>query len=226
MKIPRVKIYMKISNFIKAFFKSYSKSKLNVENIIKNKLERKYVHLTGMCRTGLIIILDYLKEKDQSKNEILVCSYNLKEMIDIIRLRNFKIKFLDINVDNGIITLDDIKKYYNKNTAALLFTNMFNDYEYLNEIKYFCNSNNILLIEDSAIYYGNYSLQKNQKKYAGSIGDVSLLSFGIMKNVSALFGGAITTSDENISLFINKKLNEFKDFPKLIYIKQIILFLN
>ena len=45
-----------------------------------------------------------------------------------------------------------------------------------------------LLIEDNAIYLGNYTILNNQK-YAGSFGDVSLLSFGIMK-IIILFMGA------------------------------------
>ena len=44
------------------------------------------------------------------------------------------------------------------------------------------------------------------KKYAGSFGDVSLFSFGIMKNVSAFYGGALLTSNYEIYSFANKKI--------------------
>ena len=34
--------------------------------------------------------------------------------------------------------------------------------------------NRILLIEDLAIYFGNFSLVENKKIYAGSIADISI----------------------------------------------------
>ena len=100
---------------------------------------------------------------------------------------------------------EQIKSFASNKTAAILFTNMFNNHLELQELNKFCRDNDILMIEDNAIYYGNYSLQKANQKYSGSYGDVSIFSFGIMKNVSAIFGGALLTSDMDIYNFANKK---------------------
>ena len=40
---------------------------------------------------------------------------------------------------------------------------MFNDYEHAETIKKLCEENDILLIEDCAIYFGNYTLKENKK---------------------------------------------------------------
>lgn len=216
---------MTLKHLIFAFFKDVKKSKNKIESILKTKLEKKNLIFTGMCRSAFIIILDYLKESFPKKNEIIVCSYNLKEMIDVARLKKFKIKFIDIERQNGLINLEKLNNLININTSALLYTNMFNDHVILNNLKIICKKNDILFIEDVAIYYGNHTSNNNEKNMAGSFGDVSLLSFGIMKNISALYGGALATSNNKLAIFAQKKITQYKNFPKLLYFKQILLFL-
>ena len=158
-----------------------------------------------MCRTSFLVTLEYLKNKNPDKNELIICSYNLEEMVDIARLCDFKIKMIDINSETGVMDIEKIKSNLSNKTSAILFTNMFNDFSNLSELAKLTKKNEILLIEDNAIYLGNYSDMDFTKKYAGSFGDVSLFSFGIMKNVSAFYGGALLTSNYEIYSFANKK---------------------
>ena len=87
-----------------------------------------------------------------------------------------------------------------------------------------CKEKNILFIEDNAIYFGNYANIDQKKLMAGSFGDVSLFSFGIMKNISAFFGGALATSNKDLRDFADTKIKSYKNFPKLLYLKQILLY--
>ena len=69
-----------------------------------------------------------------------------------------------------------------------------------------------MIIEDNAIYFDNYFKTKTGKKFTGSIGDFSIYSFNIMKNISALYGGAVVSNNKQFNKFIsneNKKLNKF-----------------
>ena len=76
-------------------------------------------------------------------------SYNLKEMIDIMKNYKFKINLIDIDSDLGVMSIDKIKeKISNKTAATISYTNMFNDYEHAETIKKLCEENDILLIED------------------------------------------------------------------------------
>ena len=220
MKQSRVYLYLSFLNIFKSFFKNYSLSKLSIEKELKKKLNMKEIHLTGMCRTAFLILLEYFLEKNSKKKELIVCTYNLKELIDIARLKKFKIVFADIDKKNGIINEKDILSKINNNTAAVLYTNMFNSFDNLKKISEVCKQKKITMIEDVAIYHGNYE----NNKYAGSIGDVSILSFGLMKNISAFFGGALLTNDKSISDYAHKKLKSFNKFPLTIYLKNIFLF--
>ena len=133
---------MKFKYLLKSFFKNYNNSKLNIENVIKSNLNHNFIIFTGMCRTGFLVILEYLKDKYPEKKEILICSYNLKEMVDIARLKDFKIKLIDIHHKSGVMNLDAIKDNITNNTSAILFTNMFNDKNILFDLKDFCKNKN------------------------------------------------------------------------------------
>ena len=221
MKHSRVSLYLNFKQLFISIFKNYEESKVSVEKEFKKKIKKKYVHFTGMCRTSFLLILEYLSEKYPNKKEILICAYNLKELVDLARLKNFKVIFVDINLDNGTVTKDLILKKITKNTSAVLFTHMFNNYSNLEEISKICKKNGILLIEDVAIYYGNHS----KNRYAGSLGDVSILSFGIMKNISAFFGGALLTNNKDISQYARNRINNFQEFSFGVYFNKFLLFI-
>ncbi len=225
MKIPRVKIYLKFNIMLKALFSNYKKSKLELSNKLKKNLNKDYIEFFGMCRTSFIVILEYIKRKLPHKNEIIICSYNLEEMVDIAKLYKFNVRLVDIKQEDGVVDINLIKNNSNEKTAAILFTNMFNDHYQIEEIKKFCNTKNIILIEDCAIYFRNFHDQDLKRIYSGSYGDVSILSFGIMKNVSAIFGGALLTSNQDIYNFSKEKFQEYKNFPKNLYFKKFVLFL-
>ena len=168
--------------------------------------------------------LGLFETEKSKKNEIIVFAYNLQEYIEIIKNKGFVIKFVDIS-ENGVPLINDIKNQINKNTAAILFTNMFADFEFLQDVKKISDENKLLLIEDCAIFLGNYKEVNNVKSYSGSVGDISLYSFGIMKNLCAIYGGAIATNNKNISEFLSNKISNLNKFPDFLFYKKSFLFL-
>ena len=70
----------------------------------------------------------------------------------------------------------------------------------------------------------NFKILKNKKKYSGIHGDFTLYSFNIMKNISALYGGAATSNNKDFALFSREEIENFKNFPKIILIKQVFIF--
>ena len=64
-----------------------------------------------------------------------------------------------------------------------------------------------------------------EKIFSGSFGDYSLNSFNIMKNISAMYGGAVCTNDKNFINFANKEFLNYNTFPLFIYLKQCFIFL-
>ena len=112
------------------------------------------------------------------------------------------------------MNLKELKKRISTQTAAILLTNMFNSSEHSLNLQKISKKYKIPLIEDNAIFFGNYFFKNNKKKYAGSIGEVSIGSFGIMKNICALYGGYIATNNKNLSDILVKNY-KFENFPKI-----------
>ena len=101
---------------------------------------------------------------------------------------------------------------------------MFNDYESSKKIKGIALKHKITLIEDNAIYFDNYT-KKKIKYFSGSLGDFSIYSFNIMKNISSFYGGAISTNNREFKKFYEKEYDKLKNFPKLPLINQIFIFI-
>lgn len=221
----RIWLYLDFFTFLKGLF---SKKKKEFINLIYKKIskqsKKKYVLITSQCRVGFLFILKFLKIKTK-KSEIIFCAYNLPEMINVATKLNYKIKFCDLNYKTGSMNVREIKKKISKNTSAIVLTNMFNDYKNSREIKNLAKKYQISLIEDNAIYFDNHVKKNNKIYYSGSFGDFSIYSFNIMKNISSFYGGAISTNNKEFNDYYEKEYNRFINFPKILLIKQLFIYL-
>ena len=138
-KTSRIKLYLSTKILLLSIFSNKDKSENFLIKKFRNIFKKKYIIFTSMCRVGFLIILEYLKSKDPKKNEIIICSYNLKEMVDIPRILKFKIILIDINKKNGSLDISKLKKNINNRTSAILVTNIFSSYNDLIKIKNIAN---------------------------------------------------------------------------------------
>ena len=224
MRFFRINIYLSLRHFFSSFFFSDTKIEKKIFKILKDITGKKEVILTSQLRTGFILTLQYLKKKYPNKNEIILSSYNLAEMVNICRNLGLKIIFPKLD-DNLFFEEKSLTKKMNTKTLAVVTTNIFNTFSHLKKIKKICNNRNVQLIEDNAIYFGNFKILKNKKIFSGSFGDFSLNSFNIMKNISAMYGGSVATNDKDFLNFAKSQTQNYKNFPFLLFIKQCLIFL-
>ena len=221
----RIWLYLKFSNFLRSLFenKQIEKRRKLIEYNILKQSNKKYAALFSQCRVAFFFILKFLRKK-YDKKEIIFCAYNLPEMINIAKNLNLNIKFCDINNKTGLIDYKQLKKKLSNKTIAVVLTNMFNDYKDSQKIKELVKKNKTILIEDNAIYFDNFTKLRNKNIFSGNLGDFSIYSFNIMKNISSFFGGAASTNNKEFIEYYkkeNKKLDEFFSLP---LIKQISIF--
>ena len=128
MSYFRINLYLPI----KYFFLSFFISKTNLLPKINKKLElltkKKKIILTSQLRVGFILVLKYLKQKYPNKKEIIINSYNLAEMVNICKNLDLKIIYPELN-KNLFFSQKDFKRKINKNTLAVVSTNIFNTFE-------------------------------------------------------------------------------------------------
>ena len=102
--------------------------------------------------------------------------------------------FCEPNILTYHMDLDSIKKMWTPRVKAIVYPHLFGSMSETKEILDFCKEKNIAFIEDAAQSLG---ASLNDVK-AGSIGDVSCLSFNANKVVAGIAGGgAVLTDDED-----------------------------
>ena len=128
MSIFRINIYLTLKNFLLAFFISKSNKIKEIENFLRSKSKKKYILLTSQLRIGFILVLKFLIKNSPKKNEIIISSYNLAEMVSICKNLNLKIIYPKLN-ENLFLDEKDVEKKISKKTLAVVATNIFNSYE-------------------------------------------------------------------------------------------------
>ena len=127
-------------------------------------------------------------------DEVLTTQFSWISTASCISMVGATPVFCEINILNYHMDLDSIKKMYSPKVKAIVYPHLFGNMSETKEILDFCKEKDIAFIEDAAQSLG---ASLNDVK-AGSIGDVSCLSFNANKVVAGIAGGgAILTDDED-----------------------------
>ena len=110
--------------------------------------------------------------------------------------------FCEPNILTYHMDLDSIKKMWTPRVKAIVYPHLFGSMSETKEILDFCNEKNIAFIEDAAQSLG---ASLNDVK-AGSIGDVSCLSFNANKVVAGIAGGGAVLTDNKEKAELFRKL--------------------
>ena len=123
--------------------------------------------------------------------------------------------FADVD-DNGNLSIDGIKKAYNKNVKAIILVHLNGLSCDLDPILKFVKKNKVYLIEDCSQAHG--AVYKNKK--VGSFGDISTWSFCQDKIISTGGeGGMISTNNKKLWLKIWSMKDHGKNFKNVFYKK-------
>ena len=180
--LQKKKIILTQSKFVKKFENEWSKW-----------LGVKYSVFVNSGSSANILSMSILKILSKKK-EVIVPSLTWVSDINSLIMNNFKPKFVDINLNNLSMDLNDVRKKINKNTAAVFLTHAqgFNglNQEFLNFLK----RKKIPLIEDVCESHG----ASFKKKKLGSFGLISNFSFYYAHHLSTIEGGMLCTNDKKI----------------------------
>lgn len=173
-------------------------SVVKLEDTLSKIYKRKYSVCVGSCTDALYFSLMSLGIK--ANDEVLVSNYSYVASASAIVRVGAKPIFIDIDLDYNM-SLESAKKFITKKTRALIYVHLFGKQGELNKIKKFCKIHKIHLIEDIA---QTFAPVKDKLK-AGSIGEVSCISFDPTKTISAPgSGGAILTDSKKIYNYIKR----------------------
>jgi len=212
-------IYNNFLDHIKIFLSCLINDKNNnFLNKIRNQINNKIL-LTAQARVGIFYISKYLVSKNFKK--FYISPYTNIEVIEAIKFSGGEINFIDLNYENGYPKNIDNLMLNKNEKRCLILTHLYSDHNNMKKVfdKLKNRDENFKVIEDAAIAFGS----KYDKKYLGTLFDFGVFSFGKLKNLSLIFGGAIYYKDENFENYYGEiEKNNLIDFPKTFFIKELI----
>jgi|TARA_B100001964_G_scaffold203475_1_gene232489 dTDP-4-amino-4,6-dideoxygalactose transaminase len=203
----------------------------NVEFLEKSILEslygvtdRKYAVAVGSGTDALHFALISLGIKDgigiKPGDEVLTTNFSWISTASCITMVGATPVFCDIDPDTYHMSLESIKKMWSPKVKAIIYPHLFGSMSETFEILEFCIYNNIAFIEDACQSLGS---SFNGIK-AGTIGDVSAISFNANKPVAGIAGGGAFLTDNKEQANLVRKLRRHGNNEVLGYNSKMLLF--
>ena len=206
-------------DYLELFDKSMQKEQeSNVEFLEKNLSERLGRNVV-VCANGTDALHFALLSKNIGLgDEVLVTNFSWISTASVISMVGATPVFCDIDIDTYHMSFESIKKMYSDKVKAIIYPHLFGNMSDTSMIKEFCQDKNIVFIEDACQSIGS----SYNGVVAGSIGDISTLSFNANKVVAGISGGGAIVTDGDTEIF--KKLRRHGNNEMLGYNSKMLLF--
>lgn len=171
-----------------------------------------------MARVGIYLALKHLIRKGQ---KVILSPYTISDVVNMVLCAGGIPVFADVeeggscNIDANIVA--DLLET-EADIGAVLVTHFYGLVCNIAPIIKKCKEKGIPVIEDAAQAFG----ATFQGEPAGSIADVGIFSFGLLKNVTGFFGGAVLTKDATLAHTIRADLQSFPLFSRTALLKKMI----
>jgi len=203
--ISRFNFNLNFPNLLISSFKTFFLNNKNeVDKEFKKEMKKFYpnseLYSFSYGRSSYYYLLKSLR-KQTSKNKIMINSFTLFEMINMIIYAGFEPILMDLNDKSFQSNFENAIKKYNKDLAAITITHLNGINSDIYNVKKIIKEDypNIILIEDNAVNFG--SMEKN--KFSGNIGDYTILSFNFMKNITSMTGGVLIENSKKVNLEVS-----------------------
>ena len=132
---------------------------------------------------------NYLKRNDEFLIPVLCWSTSLWPLVQA----GLKPKFVDVNIDNFNMDMEEFYKKLNKKTKAIMAVHVLGNSTRIDEIAKIAKSKNIFLIEDTCESLGS----KYNKKFLGTFGDFGTYCFYYSHQITSGEGGMVVCNSKN-----------------------------
>lgn len=171
-----------------------------------------------MARVGIYLAIKHLIRKGQ---KVILSPYTVSDVVNMVLCAGGVPVFADVeeggscNIDAEVV-LDLLES--EDDVGAVLVTHFYGLVCNLRPIIEACARKGIPVIEDAAQAFGAIY----EGRLAGTIGDVGIFSFGLLKNVTGFLGGAVFTRNEKLAQAISAELGGFPLAPRKPLMKKMV----
>lgn len=156
---------------------------------LQKHLDIKYAFATTSCTTALHLALVALDIKND--DEVLVADFSFPATANVVVQVGAKPVFVDINLSNYCINIEDLKKKITRRSKAIIVVHAFGYPADMSTIMKIARQHRLLVIEDAACAIGS----KHKNKFCGTWGDIGCFSFHPRKVLTTGEGGAIVSNN-------------------------------
>lgn len=219
--IPRLKPYF-TGKELAAIFLCGRNAVEDFEKKFASRFNARHAVAFLYGRSGLYALLKCMGIEGA---EVIMPAYTCVVVANAVVCSGNTPRFVDITLANYNMDLDLLEKAINDRTRAVIGTSLFGypyDAQRLQDIIR-RSGRNILFIQDCAHSFG----AEHNGRPLCNIGDAALFAFSLTKELSSIYGGVITTDNEDIYAKLKRYRDEnFVEPPFSQNLKMLSLFLT
>ncbi|HZH72996.1 MAG TPA: DegT/DnrJ/EryC1/StrS family aminotransferase [Mariniphaga sp.] len=142
-------------------------------------------------------------------DEVITTPFTFIATVEVLGLMGLKPIFVDVEPSTYNVDVNLIEQHITNRTRAILPVHLFGQCAHMEPLMKLADKYNLFVLEDACQAFGTeYLFSDGSGKPAGTVGHVGCTSFFPSKNLGAFGdGGALFTSDENLSAVIRSIAN-------------------
>lgn len=175
-----------------------------LEKMIAEFIGTKHVIMTTSGSMALALAL--MGCEIAAGDDVIVPDYTMIATINAVKMVGANPIIADVDCRTFTLTKELIEKYRTEKTKAVLFVSINNRQIDLEDIKSYCESTGLVLIEDAAQSLG----ARVNGKHFGTFGRVGCFSLSTPKIISTGQGGFVVTDDDALA----NKISMIKNFGR------------
>ena len=170
----------------------------NFEKLFKKKIRVKNSLMVNSGSSANLLAMQclinpYRKKRLKKGDEVLIPALCWSTSLWPIVQSGLKPVFVDINISNLNINLNDLEKKITKKTKAIMIVHVLSNSTDMDKLMKLKKKYDLIIIEDTCESLGS----KYKKKYLGTFGDFSTFSFYYSHQITSGEGGMVCCKEKS-----------------------------
>ncbi|MCX7012514.1 MAG: DegT/DnrJ/EryC1/StrS family aminotransferase [Candidatus Sumerlaeota bacterium] len=161
------------------------------EEAVKARTGARFALCMPQARVGIYLAI---KALIQPGRKVILSPYTIYDVVNMVICAGGVPLFADVDRETCNVDPRAVLDLLDGQTGAVFVTHLHGLAMDLEELAAACRARNVPLIEDAAQAFG----ARVRGRWAGTIGDAGIYSFGLYKNINAFYGGMVVTPRQDL----------------------------
>jgi len=152
-------------------------------------------------------------------DEVLLASYNVPEVPAVLKGLGLRVRFADIAPRTFNLDPESAADAATRRTRFLLITHLYGHPADLDRLRELAERRGLSLIEDCAQAFG----ARWRGRAVGTCGRAGIFSLGLLKNLTTLRGGMVTTDDDALAARMRAMLGSSREASRILIARELLV---